>query len=1033
MSYIKQNWAEMQAGEIPVEAKHLEHVEKGLADVIDKVGSVVTQETITWHDSTFEIPKNEKFLITAVDQIPLEENRAYKVILTDLEGTEAAYELSLIESESLGTTAGYKSLYYGDFHLGGNSGFALIQDGIGVRKDLSIEAAPGKTGITLAGYKKVVIEKTHFTTEVKKSIEQNEEYARVSQTDFDCTDENSSAFLKNKPFGKSSKIITYTDLPLVEPVDPEQPWISTDITLNINSEKPYSLQIVNPQDESILIEVPLKYYTIKELVSEKDLEKISKNLLGCPVLCLEEGDSNLPLIYCGFDPVTSSAIEGTSYFILEGLVGMCYRIDGTIETKIATYKKIPAIYQESPDFEETDINSGTYIKNLPLRVSFSNEILFEDDKVSISKYGSTQSSYSVNFNPTLSKPYKITINDIQFSASCIVNTLNIAGYILKCYYLACPLGAFYIFNKEFLMESGLYTAEDATNADGILIIQLNDSFKDTTVSIKIQGPKASYKKLNNKYLPSLLVAPDSKNDIQIDYIAGDYYFSTPNNQTGGAISEKLDFSNLSLKSNSIINASFDNKLSVDIVHTSNDLLTNEDQDYFLGKYLIASEQSFDGDYGYFEYCAPILTAIDDGYLYVLPSIPKVFKLDSQGIKTFYDLAKYEPTWKEFFSRLSSFDTVKITHGIYYSRYNWYDRIDIIGIPESNIRKGCILTITGLDDEKSAFCTFTDNYDCIEALDYGTGHPRLAVNQFTGKIYINKNDYINSLVSSTKYLTYDLRYANSKYYQLFPKNTTGTNLCTVTEVAGHRFAESYCYRYLDDTGIEHWYTNELGTYATDYTGISNVKHTNYISLKYSYLPFKEFDYKMGNEFLTYTEEGNLITRNTEGKILATYPVKGPKIKIDNNSISQWHLIIGKNCLFLINNMLRERIWTWGERRWQTNIYRIDRINNEFVLTNLDMKFTPSMSLQDDEQRLVAAPRVLGNYLFLPTEFGRDSQTQAKYLFYMPLYKTEANIIKSLNKQLDELKESIEISWDTLFIFDGGDADCQVAVLDDTKLQ
>lgn len=108
MSYIKQNWAEMQAGEIPVEAKHLEHVEKGLADVIDKVGSVVAQEIITWHDSTFERSKNEEFLATAVDQLPLEENKTYKVILTDVEGTEAAYELSLMDSEQLDTTAGYK-------------------------------------------------------------------------------------------------------------------------------------------------------------------------------------------------------------------------------------------------------------------------------------------------------------------------------------------------------------------------------------------------------------------------------------------------------------------------------------------------------------------------------------------------------------------------------------------------------------------------------------------------------------------------------------------------------------------------------------------------------------------------------------------------------------------------------------------------------------------------------------------------------------------------------------------------------------
>jgi hypothetical protein len=133
------------------------------------------------------------------------------------------------------------------------------------------------------------------------------------------------------------------------------------------------------------------------------------------------------------------------------------------------------------------------------------------------------------------------------------------------------------------------------------------------------------------------------------------------------------------------------------------------------------------------------------------------------------------------------------------------------------------------------------------------------------------------------------------------------------------------------------------------------------------------------------------------------------------------------------MLREHRYS---QRWQTNVYRIDKADNEFIITSIDLgpeKVNPSMSLLYSEQYLIAAPKVLGNYLFLPAVFGRDNNTQAKYLIYMPLYKTEANLIKSLNKQVDELKENTAIHWDTLFIFDGGDADCQVAVLDDTKLQ
>lgn len=186
MAYIKQNWSEMQAKEIPVEAKHFEHIEESLADVIRKVGEVTTAEVATWYDSTFELG-DKKHLMTAIDKLPLKENKAYTVILTDKNDKEFIYELSLVDSEAVNGITGYKMLYFGDLllDLDNDEGFALIQDGVAVDENCTIKSAPNKTGVLLVGYKKAVVKETHFTTSTQKVIVQDEEYAKAIQDKID--------------------------------------------------------------------------------------------------------------------------------------------------------------------------------------------------------------------------------------------------------------------------------------------------------------------------------------------------------------------------------------------------------------------------------------------------------------------------------------------------------------------------------------------------------------------------------------------------------------------------------------------------------------------------------------------------------------------------------------------------------------------------------------------------------------------------------------------------------------------------------
>jgi predicted nucleic acid-binding Zn-ribbon protein len=186
MAYNKHNWSEMQAKEIPLEAKHLEELEAGLIDVINKVGEVTTAEVATWYDSTFELG-DKKHLMTAIDKLPLKENKAYTVILTDKNDREFIYELSLVDSEAVNGITGYKMIYFGDLllDLDNDEGFALIQDGVAVDENCTIKSAPNKTGVLLVGYKKAVVKETHFTTSTQKVIVQDEEYAKAIQDKID--------------------------------------------------------------------------------------------------------------------------------------------------------------------------------------------------------------------------------------------------------------------------------------------------------------------------------------------------------------------------------------------------------------------------------------------------------------------------------------------------------------------------------------------------------------------------------------------------------------------------------------------------------------------------------------------------------------------------------------------------------------------------------------------------------------------------------------------------------------------------------
>ncbi len=186
MAYNKHNWSEMQAKEIPLEAKHLEELEAGLIDVINKVGEVTTAEVATWYDSTFELG-DKKHLMTAIDKLPLKENKAYTVILTDKNDKEFIYELSLVDSEAVNGITGYKMIYFGDLllDLDTDEGFALIQDGVAVDENCTIKSAPNKTGVLLVGYKKAVVKETHFTTSTQKVIVQDEEYAKAIQDKID--------------------------------------------------------------------------------------------------------------------------------------------------------------------------------------------------------------------------------------------------------------------------------------------------------------------------------------------------------------------------------------------------------------------------------------------------------------------------------------------------------------------------------------------------------------------------------------------------------------------------------------------------------------------------------------------------------------------------------------------------------------------------------------------------------------------------------------------------------------------------------
>jgi hypothetical protein len=1017
MAYIKQNWADMQANEIPVEARHLEHIEEGLANVISRVGEVLEEPITVWHNTTLEVPDDSSYLASSVDKLPLEENKNYKVILTDSTGTEAAYELTLVDVSTVNPQwSGFKLLYQGDAHLGGDFCFALVQDGtFDIDNGYSILAADGKTGMLLFGYTKAIVEKTYSTTEIKRSIaQQDQNYAIASQTDFECEDSASPNYLKNKPFGKYEEILPYT---IFKPdfssdsvfiVDPE---LHIELDPDIN----YTLQIPNALDPNIIEEeAPLLYTTIAGYIAANDPEGVSglpESLMDCPLLTLE--DSTI-ILAVGVDMLNLTAIPGVSYYNFDGYSvdnsDWAYRIEGIKSTK-TSYKKISSEYTEAADFFEQDPNSGAYIKNLPLKIHLTeNDVLFESDAVEFSDGFATDSELIANFIPIVDHNYSVKIGSSLYQG--IGTSVEIADGVRMP---AISWGSNYIliFDRDEVLNQNITTEDDADDMHLKMIFVLSNKLS-TTTSVKITGTKATYTKLTSKYVPAVktLFGQNDPN-IRVDYIDNNYYISSKRDSSGGAINVPTDLGQLKFSGPNLFNPS------------SQQLMTLADkgdlsESHSLISYCIASEDydRVSTNWHYSGSSIPITACRLNSkgfYLFAIPSVPKVFKLDQNGCNVFKDVSEYEAVWKKFFSdNCKGNSTIKMFCTSTTESGSRFSSI-IIRYWTSGAVEGSQLKISfdGSFSDNADDSSYNANRPATVTIDtfqvqetdaeYSSSHIYMNNTELTGALKYTSTEYSSALLNSNDWSLYS-QTDESTFGHIANGDASCTDLSTCTAVAGYDAGSgnalvdgfTVCYRYLDSAGVEHWKTDDIANSETLGTS-NNIAHSNYLAIGQSISNEILGIYAPRIVYTAVTSENNLIFRHpTNGSILATFPIIGslPTLTLGKR-ISQVYLLHAKDCFYCVDN----RVIQASMGTSITQIYKLTFNGDHFISSRLS-----ELDAYSSDRYLCALPLILGNYLVLPL---RDSRIVTEKCFsnitLMPLYSTVQEELASTQSDLKALRK------------------------------
>lgn len=984
MAYIKQNWAEMQANEIPIEAQHLEHIENGLANLFSRMGDVVNEEVTEWHDLEYN-NTSLGYLTDTVDKLSLEENKTYKVIITDSQNVEAAYELNLLDAGSLVPDfAGFKCLYHGDMHTGGNNAFILLQDGYLDITNGTIIAAPGLTGILLVGYKKAIIKEYTSTTRTENTIKGlDRDYIKAVQTDFDCNDSDNIKYLKNKPFGKTSQTNSFTNF---ECKAVEDQYLKLDYEVSLRPGRTYTITLPDPDDPNNTLGTSnLLYYTVHdylEIVDPSMLESTPEELYDIKMLVTE--DLKNFVIVCGANPTTLTLEPGTFYMNLPEAAlqfsGYSYMIEG-IEQEVTAFKKLAPEYLESPDFEESNPNLGTYIKNLPLGITLTNKNLY-NNKVTTTNSGSFD--LTVNETPLIDKKYTIYINDIAYEATCIRST--IVGMPIRI--LAGTFGSMYFTDKQDFIDADYGTIEEAIESHGDCFGQFASSLPGYinnawTVDLRIEGPTAVYRKLSSEYTPSLSVLPADKNKIKATKINGDYYIGLlEDGKNSGAISLTRDLSKLNLKDKYI--ADFIDTDTEKLINISEEPLDRDDT-ITIGSLLLSSESNDKSYLDSFQDNGPIITAYSDYYLYVLPSIPKVFKLSADGISVFADLSDYSATWQSFFSQATE-GNIKL---VYYGSTK-YGNNRFIKIINRTTIVNRVLRIQNtyyemsryFESEKTSCAIFEESLDDLTT----NSSSRISNDTYTfGPVYTKSGSCSSELLNTFKASaggTIDASLIRSYYsYANYSNLITGIsqvgNLCTSNKGS--------IYRFLDESGIEHFRSSYIN--GTDYTGKSSGYHSNYFNYSgyIKNLPgFSDFTGNYSSSYyLTYAYIDNtykILVRNSSGDVLEARQVF--------NSPSIDTQITSKTFLFLIDNYYL-LVTSNGY------IYRIDDIAGQLTAKNLNSY----------SRELIAPPKILGNFLVMPTTSGRlnssydfDEDILCKFITFIPLRKTIEQKIDKISSKL-----------------------------------
>lgn len=974
MAYIKQNWSEMQSNEIPLEAQHLEHIEEGLIDINGRIGDVSKKDTIEWQDLEFNTTSMGYFYDT-VDNLDLDENKSYKVIITDAQNIEAAYDLTLIDAGLiLEDFAGFKVLYHGDMHTGGNNIFLISQNSyFDMSKDALIPAE-GMNGILLAGYKKAVIKEFTSTNKTESVITGlSQDYIEAAQTDFLCEDPDNIKYLRNKPFGKTIQKVSFIDF---ECKATEDPYLKLDLEIDLKPGRSYVLVAPDPANPNTTLEtMPLLYYTFKDYLiaagNSSLLENFPEEFYDIKILVTNDLDDIV--ITCGANPITEELETGTFYLNMRDIAfeypGYSYRIEGINQT-IDIYKKLSSEYTESPDFEENNPKLGTYIKNLPLGINLTIKNLVNIPELSTSD---DLFSFVSSLTPMIGKNYTVYINDIAYPATCAATVL----YDRPLRSLSGAFGFIYCMDRQDLIDIG-YPEEQSFLAHGEYLGQFSSNLpgysSNWIVSLRIEGPVATYRKLSSEYTPSINVSASDKNKLKTTKINGDYYLSfLSDGKDAGAISLTRDFSKLNLRSNNIAN--FVDTTTEEIITISNEPFDSEDE-LISGSLLLSSEANDNSSLKNFSNCGPILTAFENSYLYVIPSIPKVFRLTADGISVFADLSEYEATWQEYFSKVRGY--IKL---VYHGSTSWdtNKHIKIISRTDTTNLTLRISTsrnsyLDSVFETDKTFCTIYES----NLEDLGSSSESVQVDLYDfGPVSFKNNLYssrllktfnTNSSSGSTLLKAYSDKNASRP---LVSESTYISNLCTTPT--------GQVYRYLDEEGIEHFRNSYID--STDYTGKSNSRHSNYFysGKQVNKLPgFSDSSNGSSGSYLTYTSNYEILVRDGNGTVLDSRQVSnGPFIS--NSPTSQSFLFLVNNCYLLVHNRC---------------IYQIYEVNGELTTKNIG----------NISGSLVAQPMIMGNYLMLPTDTysssssNNDKDIQCRFIKYIPLYKTMEQKVDSINSKL-----------------------------------